>query len=66
MFYVRKVQQVNKSLMIVLPVEVAKYIKVAKGSYVMIKRVTFGNGEAVMIEKLDTKQIEREAKNGGQ
>lgn len=63
MLYVRKVQRVNKSLMIVLPVEVAKFIEVAKGSHVMIRRVTGDRRNGVLIEKLDTKQIEREARN---
>lgn len=66
MLYVRKVQRVNKSLMIVLPVEVAKYICVEKGSHVMIRRVTGDRRNGVLIEKLDTKQIEREAKYVGQ
>ena len=59
MIYVRKVQQVNKSLTIVVAPALAKWIEVQKGSHVMIRRVTGDRRNGILVEKLDMKQIER-------
>jgi len=60
MIAVRKVQQVNRSLVIVIPQKEASAIDVVKGDYVTIKRLRFGEENAVLIRKLDTKKLSEE------
>jgi len=51
---VRKVQKVNRSLMIVVPHPCARRMGLEKGSYVTVKNVNFGGELAIIIRRLST------------
>jgi len=51
---VRKVQKVNRSLMIVIPNPCARRMELEKGNYVTVKNVNFGGEMAIIIRRLNT------------
>jgi len=47
-------------LTIVIPQKEAKAIDIMKGDYITLKRLRFGEENAILVRKLDTKKLEEE------